>query len=326
MRKLTTSVKTSIVAGFVLILISSLSFAEGFVASSSERFNLQVGESEVQLRSYDAFDELDDLAGVQSYSVSVNGGSFENIEPNPDFGGAYKRKQSFSTLNELEAVRPQGGTYVHRIEIDNNFTDVTIQAPNVDYLSAIPINPIFTFSGVTGVWAPNPYSPDGGSAFYFDPTGVTSFTVTMNAYALLAGDSGVAGEHFVSELLMRLDSGDPDSDFEAVGLGFHEQGDPTSELTLTFTQGVPPDGGEGSGDLEFGFSAGDSYEFEGEFVNIFGLAESDALDDVYHAFIFQTVTNMTFVASEVPEPSAYALLVGLSAIGLALFRRHRRIR
>lgn len=304
------------------LLLPSLSLAEGFVVSSSERFNLQVGDAELQLRSYDAFDEIDDVNGVQSYSVNVGGEGFENIDPNPRFDYAFKRKQSFDTQAEMEAVRPQGGTYVHRLDFGNdNVTDITIVAPDITYDSAIPINPLFTISGVSGDWAPNPYSPDGGYAFYFDPVGVTSFTVTMNAYALLAGIDGIQGDHFVTALFISY-WGEETGEFE-INEGLQDSGTPTGEIVMTFTQGAPANGGAGSGDLEFGFSAGDSFEFEGEFVNIFDLTESTELDDVFYAYVYQTVTTMNFFASPVPEPATYALFFGLGALGLTVTKRRR---
>ncbi|MBC8039723.1 MAG: hypothetical protein H7Y06_04205 [Opitutaceae bacterium] len=291
----------------------------GGVFSSLEQYNYQVGDSTLALRSYDAFDELDDLPGVTSLTVAVNGGSAETISPNPEYGNTFKRRQSWSTLNDMLAVRPIGATYTHTLGGTPSGV-VSITAPNIPYEQAAPINPMFTITGATGTWGTG---GNGQGIFYFNPASVNeSFTVTMNTYALREG--GTQGGHFAYGLFVaHLNNGF--NPIDELHSDLRDAGDPINQFTLTFYKNRGIDGDDANA-ATYGFSAGTSFELEGEFVNIFDLnnAGTGALEAHDKAFIYQTVTSLVLIAQPVPEPAATAQIFGALGLGFALMRRPSR--
>ncbi|MFU8849123.1 MAG: hypothetical protein ACNA77_10475 [Opitutales bacterium] len=278
----------------------------GGIFSSLEQFNFQSGEDLLLTNRYEAFDELDELPGVTGYTVSVNGGPAESIEENPEFDNARKRRLAWPTLAEMLAERPIGATYTHTLS-GNPAGTVVIESPDVAYEAAIPAKPAFTINGIEGIWRKSPYSPDGAPLFQFDPTGVSSFTVTMNAYNVPGPEGtegeGVQGELFVSSLSITNTSagGASIGNVGVLGDEPQESGTPTAPLTITFILGAPADGGD-SDPHTFGLSPNDTYELEGEFVNVFGLtaAGSGALATHDKAFVYQNVTSLTLLAGSLP--------------------------
>jgi hypothetical protein len=290
----------------------------GILISSLEQFNYQNGGDTLVVRSYDAFDEIEDIPGVTGYTVAVNDGTPEAINPNPEYNGAYKRRQSVDTLGEMLTARPVGATYTHTLTGATAGT-ATIASPAFAYADAIPANPLFTISGVTGAWGT---FTDGRPVFHFDPATVTSFTVTMNRYS--DGDRAgfQQGQNYAYAFFVADVSTEDYNVIDEQHSGLLADGDPDARFSVTFTKDLPLDGGD-SDPTTYGFTAGSFFNLEGEFVNIFDLSESD-LPGHEQAFIYQTVTALLISATPIPEPSAAAQLLGLVGLGFAAARRGRR--
>ena len=261
---------------------------QGFIVSSLEQYNYQVGDATVNLRSYDGFDEIDGFEDVTGLSLSINGQSPENI-PFDTFYDAFKRGINYDTLNSMLAERPINATYTHNLT-GSPSGSVTITAPGIPYANARPVNPIFTVSGVTGTWV---IGPEGEGRFYFDPTTTNSFTVTMNAYAATTQGSHYAYAAFVSDITNGFESIDAySSDIVEAG----EASPVPNQLTFTFTKGLGLDAGDAAPST-YGFGAGTRFEIEGEHVNIFGLSDAGLGEGIaFKAFVYQTVTAFQLVA------------------------------
>jgi hypothetical protein len=305
-RKQLTLMGNRLISAAIVVVALPHSAGAGGIFSSLEQMNHQSGDGLVLRNRYEAFDELNDLSGVTGYTVSVNGGPAESIDENPEFDNTRKRRIVWPTLAEMLAERPIGATYTHTLT-GNPAGTVVIESPNVAYEAAIPAMPAFTIDGVEGIWRKNPYSPDGAPLFQFNPAGVSSFTVTMNAYSVPGPEGtvgqGVQGEWFVAsaEITNRGEPGASSGNVGKLGDGPLESGTPTEPLTMTFIVGAPADGGD-SDPNTFGFAPGDTYEIEGEFLNVFGLAAagSGALAAHDKAFIYQNVTSLTLLGGSLP--------------------------
>lgn len=263
--------------------------AEGFVVSSLEQYSFQVGPDDLELRSYDGFDDIDGFDDVTGLTLSINGGTPEAI-PFSTFYEAFKRGKNYDTLEEMLAERPIGATYTHTLS-GTPSGSVTIASPNLPYAQGIPVDPVFTVSGATGVWV---IGPNGVGKYYFNPDSVTDeLTVTMNAYsAPTQGGHSVYGV-FVNDITTEFENvGEYSSDLVADG----EESPVPEQLVLTFTKDDPVNGGDGDPST-FGFSSGTRFEIEGEHVNIFGLSDSGLGQDVaLKAFVYQTVTAFELLA------------------------------
>lgn len=290
--------------GLSALAIAPLQANAGFVASSLEQYNYQTGDSALTVRSYDAFDELDDLPGVTGLTVQVNDGPVENIAFDP-FYNAFKRRQSWDSAEQMVAARPVNATIVHTLQGSPAGT-VPITAPGIAYANVIPVSPVFEIVGVGGYWT---YNNEGRGIFNFEAAAADSFTIRLNPYA-----AGTAGPHFFYSASVADVSG-PFARIDELHSGVLAAGAPTPSIALTFTRGLPLDGGDAD-PTTYGFGTNSFLLLEGEFGNIFGLAASGLGDGSQKAFVYQNNTSLLLQA--VPEPSIYAFLgVGMLLIGCA---------
>lgn len=269
-------------------------WGEGFVTSSLEKYSLQVNESTLALRTYDGFDEIDGFDSVTGLSLSINGQPSENIPYDPFFE-AFKRGVFYDTLDEMLAERPIDGDYTHTLT-GTPSGSVTITAPNFPYADAIPVDPFFSFSGVSGTWA---VGENGTGRLYFDPATTNTITITMNSYSATTQGGHHAYAVFVNEITNGFEFIDEySSDLVVDG----ETPPVPANLAITFTKGLGADGDDDD-PTTFGFKAGSRFELEGEHVNIFGLSDAGLGPDVgLKAFVFQTVTAFELIAD--PDPLA----------------------
>ena len=107
-------ITSSGVLALTLLSAAPLFGQGGFIASSLEQYNYQVGPGQLVLKSYDGFDEITEefYPNVTGLSLSINGGTAENI-PYDGFYGTYKRGKNYETLADMLAERPIGSTYTH---------------------------------------------------------------------------------------------------------------------------------------------------------------------------------------------------------------------
>ena len=325
--------------------------------SSVETYSYQTDESSSSIVTYDGFDDLtgpmdgNDEAFTgqwtpegesEYYGLKIN--NAEEIEY-IDYSYQYekwKRGLRYDTSAELLDARPVNATYthvLHSMDEDNepNFVDVEVDitAPDVAFTDALPATPMFSISGVDGIWSTG---DSGIGVFTFDPNSVNEFTVTMslyqadhqgNAYAYGATVGAIDGAY---ETVGHESSGIVDVQPDDVGKALTAGG----QITLTFTKDLAANGGDDV-DTTYGFGDDSAFELEGEFVNAwlesgtdgetaalksaFGITDPDDLE-IQKGFIYQTVTAIELRAdvAAVPEPSSVSLL-GLGSLALLLRRK-----
>lgn len=283
----------------------------GFVSSSLERYSYQTGDAALTIRSYDAFDEIsgpDQFPGVTGLTVQVNGGPEESIAFDP-FYNAYKRRQSWGSVAEMVATRPVDATIVQRLR-GLPAGAVSILAPGVVFADAVPVSPMFEVTGVDGYWS---YDTQGRGIFTFAAADVAAFTVRLNGYAV-----STAGSQFFY-LLSVADVGGAFSLVDQQHSGLLAAGAAAPAFSATFTRGLPPDGGDAD-PTTFGFDVGSFLLLEGEFGNVFGLADAGLGDGSLKAFVYQS--NSSLLLQAVPEASTSALFaIGALLVGYAVRRR-----
>jgi hypothetical protein len=290
-----------------------LSGLVGGVLTSVEVYHYQVGASSTVVKNYNAFDETFSEGpefDLTSLSLSIGGGQFNPVVSHPDYPGVLKARQDFEpdALNDMLTARPIATTYTYALNSNVNDTITNTGPGSVSFAQGLPVTPVFTFS-VPGIWS----LVGNRIAFVFNPTGVTSFTATLNGY-----DATVRGGHYEYRYSVR----DLTDDFTKIDDGgdFAEDATLADPIQLAFFQGSAVD----NGDLDpttFGFVDGSRFEIEGEFFNHFDFDIDQ--DGILSSYVFGNVTSVLIVAA-VPEPSAAASLAGLAALGLAGLRRRRR--
>lgn len=290
------------VFGMTLFGISPMSANAGYVVSSLEQYNYQTGSSASIVRSYDAFDELDDIPGVTGLTVQVNTGPVEHIAFDP-FYNAYKRRQSWDSVAEMISARPEDAMIVHTLQ-GSPAGSVSILAPGIPYVDAVPVNPLFEIIGVNGYWT---YDARGVGTFNFQVGAVDSFTIRLNTYA-----AGTAGSQFFYSASV-ADVRNTYTRIDEQHSGVLLAGAPASPLSMTFTRGLPLDGGDAD-PTTYGFDTDSFLELEGEFGNIFGLADAGLGDGTQKAFVYQNNTSLLLHATVVPVPAA-AWLFGSGLLG-----------
>lgn len=300
------------VAAAVLGALSATASA-GFVSSSLERYSYQTGDSALTIRSYDAFDEIsgpDQFPAVTGLTVQVDGGPEESVAFD-SFYNAFKRRQSWGSAAEMVAARPVDATIVHRLQ-GSPAGAVSIIAPGVAFADAVPVSPVFEVIGADGYWT---YNAQGEGIFNFRAANVDSFTVRLNGYATSA-----AGSQFFY-LLSVADVRSGYSLVDRQHSGLLPAGAAAPSFSATLTRGLPPDGGDAD-PTTFGFDAGSFLRLEGEFGNVFGLADAGLGEGSLKAFVYQSNTSLLLQA--VPEPSKNLLFaIGALLVGFAVIRRAR---
>lgn len=310
----------------LLAMLAAATAAQaGGVFSSLEQFNYQQGFGTLGLRTYDAFDELDTLPDVTGLTISVNGGTPEVISQNPEYDNAFKRRLSWATVNDMVTARPVNATITHTLSGTPSGV-VSITAPGHAYADAIPVSPIFSIqfngTGANATWVPN---GSGQNILYFNPTNITSFTVTMNRYGDSDRPGFQQGEYFASSLYVADLTAPTYTIIGAQSTDGVEAGQPDSQFSVTFTKGAPLLGGD-SDPTTYGFNLGSYFNIEGEHANVFGLSDAGLTGDHVKAFIYQNNTSFLIraMAAPVPEPATVASLAGMCALGCASLRRRRR--
>jgi hypothetical protein len=300
------------------LLATPAAFAEGFVLVSVEQNNSQISASDTMIRDYTAFATVEEISAANSATVSVNGGS--PISLVAEEGGYFEASQSSSSLSALTNAFPLGGTYTFNVTGTPNTTS-TITGPGGAFTDRRPANPVFTLGGVTGVWST--FTDTNGSTrgrFDFNPTGVTSFTVSLNALSTPNN-----GSHYGYFAQVGSVNGNTYTFIDEIGDGPLSFSTPPTPTVLTFTNGLASNAGDDN-PLTYGFSNGSFLEVEGGFFNIVGLSPSGLGDSSEKGFLFGNVTSFLLVAdtSVIPEPSAYGALLGGFALAGAVLRRRRR--
>lgn len=300
----------------LITLCAPVTAMAGDLAASVEQFNYQTGSSSLQLRSYDAFDELSDVTvfpGVTGLALSVNQGPLENIAFNPSYD-AFKRRQSWASIADMVAARPTDATFTYTLT-GTPSGNVTIQGPGVDYLAGVPDSPIFNFGDTPGYWT---VDSEGRGIFNVDATKVgNSFTVTLNDYTVKTQGQHRFSAAWVADIAHQNTVID-----EAFSMA--EGHESLAPVSFTFTRGLALNGGD-SDPSTYGFEIGSLFELEGEFGNMFGLADAGLGDDHFKSFIYQN--NTTVMVRVVPEPSAWLLFLagGGLMLGLRSLSRHKAL-
>lgn len=300
-----------LLAAFAALSARSEEVIVGGLLTSVEVYHNQTGHASTTVRYYNAFDEAFEL-GVTSLAVSIDDGPDEAIFPNPVYGGEFKRRQDYGTLNEMLTARPITSSYTYKLNGNPADTLTNTGPAGVTFAQGTPQTPLFTIAGVSGNWT---VDEQGHGFFLFDPTGVTSFTVTLNNFVVSATDSDPGEARFEYRYSVK----DENAFFETVGEGgdFLTTLDDYVAPELTFIAGTAADS-----DLDpqtFGFVSGSALNLEGEFFNHFNFSKDE--ENYINSFVFGNVTSFTLVA--IPEPATFAQVLGMGALAGALARRRR---
>jgi hypothetical protein len=301
-----------------LLTAANTVYADGYVFVILEQKNAQTSESGTEVRDYMGSVMVEGIAEATAATVSLNSGT---PEPLASDGDVLEYREPISSELELTTNFPLNGTYTVNVTGTPNATS-TLTGPGGSFADLRPANPVFTLGGVTGTWSTvldENNLPVG--IFTFDPTGVTSFTVTLNAFV-----AGTPGGHYGGYASVGLIDGETYNFVDEVGYGPEEIPETPGTTVFTFTKGEPADGGDGNS-FTYGFVDGDFLELEGGFFNVIGLSDSGLGDGSEKGFVFGSVTTLLLKAdstSAIPEPSSYATLVGCFALAGALLRRRQR--
>ena len=305
-----------LITGLLAATTNALAIEYFFI--SLEQNNAQTNAAEVTERNHEFYATVEGT-GFPYGTVSVNGGPEHTLVDEGDF---LEYSQTFSSESALTTFAPLGGTYTLGGYNDNipSATPINITGPGGAFADRLPTAPRFTISGVTGTWST---VLDGNNLpvgiFTFDPTSVTSFTVTLNAF-----DTPTDGAFYGGFASVGSVNGNVYSEIDEAGSGPDAlPGSPTT-TTLTFTKGLADNAGDGD-PLTYGFVDGNTFELEGGFFNIVSLTETGLGDGSEKGFIFGNTTSFLLKAdsSAIPEPSSYAALIGGLALAGALLRRRR---
>ncbi len=200
---------------------------------------------------------------------------------------------------------PTGAAYTITTLGGSSPNSETLTGPGGSLATNLPAVPLFTISGVTGSWL--------GNTFKFDPTGVTSFTVTINSYSV-TNPGGNFGWGYSVESAGTIQGED--------GAGPLVDATPYTAPVLTFTNGLGANAGDGD-PTTFGFVNGATFNLEANFTNIIGLAAASNLGGQM-AFLYGTNTSFIIEVGAVPEPSTHAAIMGALALGGVVWARRRR--
>lgn len=289
-----------------------LAVARGqIVAITLEEHNRQTGTSTTSTTEYVGYATIEDVDGVTGGTVSSPSGLSADLETD---GSIHEYSVSHSTASGLTTAFPLNADYTLTATGDTS-GDVIINGPGGAFADYKPTTTIFTISdGVTGTWS--------GSTFSFNPSGVTSFTVTIGSY-----EATSPGGHYGS-FFQVADVTGTYTEIGEVGTGpdvYTTPFTPPEALVFTFTNGAALDGGDDD-DSTYGFTAGTRLELEAGFFNVIGLTDSGLGDvgDADKAFMIGSTTSFTLAA--IPEPSTYAAIFGVLALaGVVIHRRRRAV-
>jgi len=277
------------------------------VTVAIEQHNRQTGDSTLTTDEFTFAVEVEEYAGVTGGSVSATSGFLSSTTGDlAADGDDWEYVVEFASSATLISNFPFNNTYSITTTGSPAGT-VVISSPDNTLANLLPTAPQFTIAGVSGIWS--------GNTFRFNPDSVgSSFTVTINDYSVTTG-GGNYGYNF--------SVGDISGEFMEIGSsngGPIDDGTDFTPITFTFTKGAANDGGD-SDDTTYGFVSGSRLEIEGNFSNVFNFGDSEFGPGNPEAFIVSS--NTIFNLQAVPEPSSYALLIGLAGIGFTTFRRRR---
>ncbi len=296
-----------------LAFLAATTFAsgQGLLFTSLEQFNRQTSASVVTAYDYVAFATVENLPSVTGATFSINGGTATTM---PLDGDLYELRTSYANPSALTAAYPANVGYSFVLSGTPAGT-VNVNSPTGTFANNLPITPLFTLAGVSGTWSVQ----NNVGVFSFNPSGVTSFTISLNAY-----NASNKGGHYGSFIGV-ADIQNGFTEIDDAGIGPIADSVTPAAITATFTPGLAANS-DGS-DLTYGFVSGSRYEIEGGLFNIFNLATADGAvggTGAQEGFIYGQTTS--FILHAIPEPATYAQLLGGLAILCAVVQRRRRSR
>lgn len=303
-----TSPSLAALVGTLLAAVPSL-WSQGYIVVSPESWFEQTGATTTTANGFKFFAAAEDVDGVTGGTVTATAGTFVTPTALPNVQGSlYEYESTPASAGALITAYPLDATYTFNLT-GGSGGPVVIAGPGGTLAERTAAAPLFTFSGITGVWS--------GSTFTFDPTGVTSFSVTLAGF-----DVSIPGSLYSTYISVADVSGSYNQIGEASS-GVVAPGS-YADPVLTFTQGLALNGGDGD-DNTYGFVDGSQIKLEAGQFNVIDPIDAGFGDGSIAGFTFGSVTSFTLIAaSPVPEPSTYAALLGGAALLSTAVRRRRQ--
>ncbi|HEY0946242.1 MAG TPA: hypothetical protein VGD81_13275 [Opitutaceae bacterium] len=279
---------------------------------SLEQHNRQTNVSITSPVGFSFYATAEEFDGEITATVSANAGflASNGAQGLPNQGDFLEYEVSYPTGADLLADFPLSATYT--IATSGAVTDTAVIAGRSGgFLDWRPATPVFTLTGVSGTWT----IENGQGVFTFDPTGVTSFTITTNGYS-----ATTLGGHYGAYMsVAEINNGF--HQIGEIGVGPEPDATPYSAPVFTFTNGLAANSDED--DTTYGFTSGTLLELEAGFFNVIGY---DAV--LGQAFVVGNTTSFLLraQASAIPEPATYAQIFGAVAAVAGLIYRRRKQR
>ncbi len=239
------------------------------------------------------------IGGLNQYAITTNSGTFSVEDGRLEYSASLGESTRVLRMND-------GANTAYNEDWTASLTLSNLAVPASGF-NLIGLQ-VFSSAAEYGFFNVALYRTSGGTTGVLFEKGRTTDgsinTYTFNSYFTAESD--------MSDVLVRMSHDSATKDFR---LGYSLDGGATYEMAATFNPNLN-DGSQGAGNWYAAPTNGYSFR-------ILGSNTADPVGgDVMFADNFSVIAGETAM-SAIPEPSTYAALAGLGALGLAIWRRRQ---